>query len=133
MAKIKHLAIITLDPERLADFYVTVFDMKRLNAADGAVYVTDGYITVALLPNKAEGKPNGLNHFGFQIDDQEEIARRLEDYGLAHPAKRPADRPYAETRATDPDGNNYDLSVHGFQKVEFSKDREVKEPEKVDA
>ena len=30
------------------------------------------------------------------------------------PGKRPADRPYAETRGTDPDGNNFDLSVQGY-------------------
>ena len=34
--------------------------------------------------------------------------------GLKAPAKRPADRPYAETRGTDPDGNNFDLSVQGY-------------------
>ena len=89
--------------------------------------MTDGHITLALLPNKAEGKPSGLNHFGFQIEDAEEIARRLEAHGMAQPAERPADRPYAETRATDPDGNNYDLSVHGYQKSETKFDRLAKE------
>jgi hypothetical protein len=34
--------------------------------------------------------------------------------GVRAPAKRPADRPYAETRGTDPDGNNFDLSVQGY-------------------
>jgi catechol-2,3-dioxygenase len=132
MAKIKHLAMITLDPDALAKFYCDVFDMKILERGKGGeVYLTDGYLTLALLNNKAEGKPNGLNHFGFQIDDQEEIAKRLTDYGLAQPAKRPADRPYAETRATDPDGNNFDLSVHGFQVVEFAKQRDETEKELV--
>jgi hypothetical protein len=75
-----------------------------------------------------------LNHFGFHIDDQEEIAQRLTDYGMAAPAQRPADRPYAETRATDPDGNNFDLSVHGFQKAEYQADRDAKNKrQKVDA
>ena len=46
---------------------------------------------------------------------------------MARPAERPADRPYAETRATDPDGNNYDLSVHGYQKSETKFDRLAKE------
>lgn len=135
MAKIKHLAIITLDPDRLAKFYQEVFDMKILHRPPNskAVFVTDGYITMALLPNTAEGKPTGLNHFGFEIEDQEEIAERLEKFGMATPAKRPADRPYAETRATDPDGNNFDLSVHGFQNVELAAEREAKAKQKVDA
>jgi catechol-2,3-dioxygenase len=128
--KIRHLALITVDAERLAKFYQEVFDMKVTFSQNGAFFLTDGYLTLALLPNKAEGKPNGLNHFGFQIDDQEEIAKRLANFGIAQPAKRPADRPYAETRATDPDGNNFDLSVHGFQAVEFVADRDQKQKEK---
>src|SRR4051812_14635601 len=116
--KIRHLAIITLDPERLAKFYEQTFEMTRLPAkgASGskAVYMTDGYITLALLENKAEGKPPGLNHFGWQVDDQDEITHRLATASIKAPAKRPADRPYAETRATDPDGNNFDISVKGF-------------------
>lgn len=129
--KIRHLAIITLDPERLAKFYEDVFQMTRLTGKAGvpgskAVYMTDGYITLALLENKAEGKPNGLNHFGFHIDDQGEIAERLTKSGVKAPAKRPADRPYAETRATDPDGNNFDISVAGFGSEE-SADAKKKE------
>lgn len=131
MAKIRHLALITIDAERLARFYQEVFDMEITHSQNGAYFLTDGYISLALLPNKAEGKPNGLNHFGFQIDNQEETAGRLAAFGIAQPAKRPADRPYAETRSTDPDGNNFDLSVHGYQAVEFAADREQKEKELV--
>jgi len=79
MAKIKHIAIVTMDPPKLAEFYRDVFDMKILHSSNnGATYLTDGYINLALLPNKAEGKPNGLNHFGFEIDDQAEIAAKME-------------------------------------------------------
>jgi predicted enzyme related to lactoylglutathione lyase len=115
---IRHLAIMTLDPERLAKFYEQTFEMKRLTGkgvpGSKAVYMTDGYITLALLENKADGKPSGLNHFGWQVDDQDEIASRMASFGVKVPAKRPADRPYAETRGTDPDGNNFDLSVQGY-------------------
>ena len=118
--KIRHLAIMTLDPERLAKFYEEVFGMQRLTRPaerpkqdSKAVFMTDGYLTLALLENKAEGKAPGLNHFGFQIDNQEVIAGKLAGFGL-EPKQRPADRPYAETRATDPDGNNFDLAVRGF-------------------
>jgi catechol 2,3-dioxygenase-like lactoylglutathione lyase family enzyme len=116
--KIRHLAIMTLDPERLAKFYEQTFEMKRLTGkgvpGSKAVYMTDGYITLALLENKADGKPSGLNHFGWHVDDQDEIASRMTRLGVKAPAKRPADRPYAETRGTDPDGNNFDLSVQGY-------------------
>jgi predicted enzyme related to lactoylglutathione lyase len=116
--KIRHLAIITVDPERLAKFYEQTFEMTRLPAkgvlGSKAVYMTDGYITLALLENKAEGKPPGLNHFGWHVEDQDETAARLVKAGVRPPAKRPADRPFAETRAFDPDGNNFDISVAGF-------------------
>ena len=117
--KIKHIAIMTLDPERLAKFYAEVFGMERLKRPPGnvkvskAVFMTDGYLTLALLENKAEGKAPGLNHFGFVIESQDEMAGKLAGFGLAA-TQRPADRPYAETRATDPDGNNFDMSVKGF-------------------
>ena len=122
--KIRHLAIITLDPERLAKFYEQTFEMTRLPAkgASGskAIYMTDGYITLALLENKAEGKPPGLNHFGFEVEDQDEISVGVVKGGVKAPGKRPADRPYAETRATDPDGNNFDISVKGYGSEETS-------------
>ena len=125
MAKIKHIAIVTMDPEKLATFYQEVFEMEVLHTSkSGGFYLTDGYINVALLPNKAEGKPNGLNHFGFEIENQEEIGQRMEKFGLQPPAQRPRNRPYAETRGCDPDGNNFDLSVHGFQDIQYEKERE---------
>lgn len=122
--KIKHLAIVTLDPEKLAKFYCDVFDMEVLHrGGNGGIFITDGYLTLALLQSHADGKPAGLNHFGFQIEDADEITSRLKSFGLAEPAQRPADRPYAETRATDPDGNNFDLSAHGFERVESGAER----------
>ncbi|MEK9684557.1 MAG: VOC family protein [Rhodospirillaceae bacterium] len=118
MAKIKHIAIVTMDPEKMAQFYAEVFEMEVVSRSrSGATFMSDGYITLALLPNGAVGKPNGLNHFGFEIDDQDEYARRIEAFGLKGPVKRPDDRPYAETRVCDPEGNNIDLSVNGFEVI----------------
>lgn len=122
--RLRHLAIVTLDPDKLAGFYKDVFGMRELHRApSGNVFLTDGTITLAILRNKSEGKPNGLNHIGFHIDDREEIEANLAKWGLAQPAKRPDDRPYAEVRMTDPDGNNIDLSLHGFERVETNVDR----------
>ena len=125
MPKLRHIGIITIDPEKLAGFYESVFDMEIIHRSKaGAVYMSDGTINLALLPNTAEGKPSGLNHFGFHIDDADETTRRLAEWNIGAPAERPKNRPYAETRTTDPDGNNIDLSVHGFQTVEYQADRE---------
>jgi catechol-2,3-dioxygenase len=118
MPKIRHLAIVCMDPETLAQFYCEVFDMKVV-ARNGRsnVFVSDGYITMALLSQKAEGKPCGLNHFGFHVEDSEAIAARLKSWKVVGPAERPADREYAELRATDPEGNNFDLAEGGFERA----------------
>ena len=130
--RIRHLAIIARDPEKLAKFYEQAFGMEIIHGGpasptipEPAYYVSDGHITLALLPFRLEGAtPNcGLNHFGFTVEDTEEIGRRLATFGLAKPKQRPGDRPYAEHRAADPEGNVFDLSQHGYDKVETEVDR----------
>jgi catechol 2,3-dioxygenase-like lactoylglutathione lyase family enzyme len=117
MPKIRHLAVICMDPEKLAKFYCDVFEMKVV-ARNGRnnVFLTDGYMNLALLTQKAEGKPNGLNHFGFHVEDSELIAERLKKWDVVGPSDRPADRTYAEQRATDPEGNTYDIAEGGFDR-----------------
>jgi catechol 2,3-dioxygenase-like lactoylglutathione lyase family enzyme len=117
MPKIRHLAIVCMDPEKLAKFYCEVFDMKvvQRNGRQN-VFISDGYITVALLSQKAEGKPCGLNHFGFHVEDSDVIAGRMKNWKVVGPEQRPADRAYAELRATDPEGNNFDLAEGGFER-----------------
>jgi catechol-2,3-dioxygenase len=106
-----------MDPEHLANFYCEVFDMKVIQRNGRSnVFVSDGYITVALLSQKAEGKPCGLNHFGFQVEDSDVIAQRMKSWKVVGPSARPPDRAYAELRATDPEGNNFDLAEGGFDR-----------------
>jgi len=127
MPKIRHLAVVCMDPENLAKFYCDVFEMKVVARSDRGgrtnVFLTDGYMNLALLNQKAEGKPNGLNHFGFHVEDADVIAERLKDWDVVGPTERPADRVYAEQRATDPEGNNYDIAEGGF-------DRDLATPKK---
>ncbi len=127
MPKIRHLAVICMNPEKLAKFYAEVFDMKVVGYSGPEnrrnVFLSDGYMNLALLSQKAEGKPPGLNHFGFHIEDAADIERRMSKWDVVGPTKRPADRTYAETRGTDPEGNNFDLTEGGF-------DREAAEKKK---
>jgi catechol 2,3-dioxygenase-like lactoylglutathione lyase family enzyme len=122
-AKIRHIAIKTPNPKRLAEYYTTVFGMDVvLERPTGSVYLSDGDLCLALLPTRGEVAPS-IEHFGFHIRDAEEIAKSIEGFGMEPPKVRPNDPPYAETRTTDPDGNMIDLSVHGFEMQEFQADR----------
>lgn len=129
MAKIRHLAIKADDPERLVSFYENTFDMEViLRRETGAIYMTDGYMNVAILPVK-EGQRAGIDHFGFQVDDLESVFGKLTEEGIAPPIPGAHNPPYAEVRAHDPEGNGFDLTVHGFDREEYQEDRaQVKEP-----
>jgi catechol-2,3-dioxygenase len=127
--KIRHLALMARDPEKLAKYYERVFDMKIIHTSrnDGAFFVSDGYLTMAILKHKLEGSAAvGLNHFGFWVENREEIMTRIVAEGVEEPKKRPADRPYAEYRGCDPEGNGFDISQHGFETVETEDDRQKK-------
>jgi catechol 2,3-dioxygenase-like lactoylglutathione lyase family enzyme len=131
MAKIKHLAIKTKSPERLAKFYEDVFEMKRIREEkSGAIYMSDGYLTLALLRNRGEATPSGINHFGFHVDSIADTEAKLGKFD--EPLEvRPANRPFAEYRAMDPDGNLFDVSVHGYDEAEFRADRDKRVKDKV--
>src|SRR5262249_34828233 len=78
MPRIRHLAIKTKDPARLAKFYEEVFGMKLIHSErSGAMYMSDGYLTLAILRNRGEATPSGTNHFGFQVDDLKDVEAKL--------------------------------------------------------
>jgi catechol 2,3-dioxygenase-like lactoylglutathione lyase family enzyme len=71
MARIRHLAILTEDVEKLVNFYTAAFGLKVVPGIGTATYLSDGHINLAIIPigpeRKIEGtqlKP-GLYHFGF--------------------------------------------------------------------
>ena len=129
MARLRHFAIVVRDLEKAAAFYEGVFDLKRVGQEvldfASAIYLSDGTINLALLNyvgKRGSGLDNarefvGAHHFGFQVDDIEAVSDRLAKDGLEEARARPSNRPYAEFRACDPEGNQFDLSQHGFQDV----------------
>jgi catechol 2,3-dioxygenase-like lactoylglutathione lyase family enzyme len=118
VAKIRHIVFNTTDPERLAKFYVDVLGLTiQHRAANGGIALTDGYMNLSIHKNKIDGKPSGFNHFGFVVDDNDAVAGEFEKHGYQPPLKRPGDRHFAEYRAIDPDGNNFDLSVNGYDSI----------------
>ena len=117
MAKLRHLAILTPQPEVLADFYKKVFEMKELyRTKNGSVHLSDGDVNLAILnanDPKEPGHRPGLYHFGFHVSDMDEVAKRMREFDPeCAPKARVAT--YAESRGADPDGNLFDLSTVGW-------------------
>ena len=136
MARIRHIALTTKDPTQTAEFYKQAFGLKELRRSrNGAVFLTDGYIHLAVLNHKDERSadmgahgPNfsGIHHFGFEVDDLGEACARLEE---AH-AERLTEKTAAEAMAdaevraghanfemkwSGPDGVVFDISHTGWE------------------
>ena len=114
--RLRHLAFVVQDAKQMAEFYCAQFEMELFHTdSDGSHFVTDGYLNLALIQQNLDGDvPAGFNHFGFQVADIPAVASRLAEAGVPRPALRGGDRPFAEYRAIDPEGNWFDLSEHGF-------------------
>jgi catechol 2,3-dioxygenase-like lactoylglutathione lyase family enzyme len=117
MAKIRHIAIVAKDPEKLAAFYSDIYSMTITGRSQGDVWVTDGYIEVALIHEKNLQTRTGINHFGFTIEAAEKpsIYEKMKQRGL-NPFNPRADnpdldRPFGEDAAYDIEGNRFDLSL----------------------
>ncbi len=117
--KIRHLVIDSTDPERLAKFYEETMGLEVVFRAKhtGGISMTDGYMNLSIHVNRGIGQPSGLNHFGFLVEDNDEIIEKFDSKGYRSPSKRPADRHFAQYRAIDPDGNNFDLSTNGYDEI----------------
>ena len=137
MARIRHIAIFSDDPANLAEFYADVFGMKINGSSNqGAVWMTDGYMDIALLPRRGnELAPQGVHHFGITIDvgEKDHVYNRLKERGhkLMTP---PPGRPYVEDAVKDADGNKFDISTSQVKAdgktVELKDKQRVKELEK---
>jgi catechol 2,3-dioxygenase-like lactoylglutathione lyase family enzyme len=120
MARIRHLAILTEDVERLVKFYTNSFGLKIVKGVGTATYLTDGHINLAIIPigpeRKIEGNQlkEGINHFGFEVESVDAMVPVCRQWGASTEVeKRPPNRE-AEYRVYDPDGNPVDLSQHGW-------------------
>ncbi len=112
---IRHIALYTPNPQRMANFYCKVLDMKEIERTDrSSIFVSDSYINLALLYQRKE-EPLGLNHFGFHVKSNEEMQARAEKAGVRRGAARPDRIPFAEYRVHDPEGNGIDISQKGWK------------------
>ena len=131
MARLRHFAICVSDLDKAAEFYQTVFDLKRIAREDlefaSAVYMSDGVINLALLNYKGNGAASasglknpagfvGAHHFGFQVDDLAETQKRIEAHGGKFFFDL-GDEKHGnfERKFKDPDGVVFDISKNGWQ------------------
>ena len=130
-SRIEHIAITAKDNAKVAEFYKTVFGMQEVfvqptRNGRAAYYLTDGHINLAILP----GGPNstdGINHFGFKIEDQATVATAAAEAGASQlPEAVPQDGRFNETFLRDPAGTRVDLSVKGWA-VQPLSENELKE------
>jgi catechol 2,3-dioxygenase-like lactoylglutathione lyase family enzyme len=72
MARIRHLAILTEDVDRLVKFYTNSFGLKIVHGVGTATYLTDGHINLALIPigprtrNRRQSAQGGDQSFRFR-------------------------------------------------------------------
>ncbi|MSQ71184.1 MAG: VOC family protein, partial [Betaproteobacteria bacterium] len=124
MAKIRHIAIMTEDQEKLVAFYKNTFEMKEvyrhmsgkgtLEEGKEAIYLSDGTINLAILP--ACGRPEGIHHFGMHVEDYPGTAERAMAGGaMQAPQSNPEDGRFAEGFILDPVGTRVDMSTKGWR------------------
>ena len=136
MPKIKHIALSTQDPDKTAKFYMDVFGLKQVGRIDSpnttGYYLTDGDLNLAILKFKNDavagverGKDwSGIHHFGFQVENLDDITERLaaagsprrDDINAALGVGGHGDKRYAnvEVKYTGPDGVTVDVSESGW-------------------
>ena len=116
MARIRHIALYSDNPEKAATFYARGFDLKEVRRSpSGSVFLSDGYINLALLKSKEAGA-KGLHHFGFQVQNLESAQEKLRQIKPDIEIISPHDGvTFAEYKLKDPDGNTFDISEKGWQ------------------
>ncbi|HZQ74669.1 MAG TPA: VOC family protein [Burkholderiales bacterium] len=127
-AKLRHFAVVVKDLQRAAQFYESVFGLKRVGEETldfaAAVYLSDGVINLALLNYKSERGSGlkdaksfvGAHHFGFQVDDLAETQKRIEAAGgkFFFDLGSDAEKENFERKFKDPDGVIFDISKKGW-------------------
>jgi catechol 2,3-dioxygenase-like lactoylglutathione lyase family enzyme len=108
-AQLTHIAISAVNPRIMKTFYTGVFGLKP-NSPSPDGFLTDGYINFAFNYRKP-GYQAGLDHFGFEVDDVQEVQRRINEmYPTVSTTTRPGHRGYVGMASHDPEGHVFDLS-----------------------
>jgi len=130
MGKIRHIAITAEDPFATAELFKKGFGLEEIGRGDSdiarEVYLTDGYINVAIVCwKRTRDNPNpypegyGLDHFGIQVENLDEAEKRARHAGATPQPPPKVDlskldgRIFFEKKYTLA-GVKFDLSGHGW-------------------
>ena len=100
MAKLRHLAISTKDPDKTAEFYKQAFGLEEVGKVDSPLakgyYLSDGTINVAILNFQTDQLGRGmdyvgLHHIGFVVEDLDQSGQKLEQLGAPCFMPKPAE------------------------------------------
>jgi len=126
MAKLRHIAINCDDIESDANFFKKAFELEEISrvgtAENGAIYLSDGVMNVALIKMSDPNFPNyelrGLNHIGFVVKDLKRAVAQAEAAGAVSALDPNAQTQGAgltwEVKMKGPSGVDFDLSDHGW-------------------
>lgn len=129
MARIQHLAIASLEPEKQAEFYKEVFGFEEIKRIDNprarGVVLTDGAINISVLNFKQDQIDRGLDytglhHFGVFVDDLEGAAQKCLANGAVPYSELPEDpdeqktyyRPKRSDKFKGPENSLFDIADH---------------------
>ncbi len=126
MAKIKHIAIRTTDPEKTVAFYKDVFDLKQVGRGVNGIYLSDGHINLAILKYQPEKNDEptriGVDHVGFLVDDVDGTLAKIRTFGgkaltdriYLSPTDPSKPQSYFEVKCMGPDDQVFDVSGKGW-------------------
>ena len=113
---IQHFGIFAgEDFELVGAFYEQLFGMQAVHTTNRSIYISDGYINLAILKGGPE-HPVGEMHFGFKVDDFTPFYAAADQFGgKVLGAKETTENRFAEAAVVDPVGTVVDVSIRGWR------------------
>ena len=124
-AKLRHIAFSVADVEKAHKFFEEAFGLETVGkSAQGAVYLSDGTINIALL--NRHGRPLGwekdelffgIDHFGMWVDDVEAACKQAAEAGAKHVMGNASGDPnsFYEIKYRAPEGTMFDITANGWK------------------
>jgi catechol 2,3-dioxygenase-like lactoylglutathione lyase family enzyme len=114
MPQLRQLVIGAEDPGRLAAFYQDVFELEKIDEANGAIFLSDGVFNLALI-SEFDQQKQGLRQLSFETVRVESVAKKLAHAGVPESSMVSADTVTGvEFELRDPDGNSVGICRRAF-------------------